>query len=275
MTLNEIRFIFNRALSASWNKIKFFITFIVLILCGVLVVFFRGIALDTGQWIALSLTFLPIFLCAGILLSLGILLIRIYHDEVKEKKVSYRRTLIKSWEVVIGASYFSVPMILCYLLLWMFLGIFVLLSEIPNIGEVFGAVLAFAPFLINLGTLLLTVLNFALLFYVTPILALKGFNRIQVSRILARRFKDDVFSNLFLIVIAMLPLLALLVLLTCSAFLTRSLCSACSTPVQTVLMWFFTMIPFTGILSPAVIFFFNFAAEAHVLVLNQQTNSHA
>ncbi|MGA8165423.1 MAG: hypothetical protein WB791_10480 [Waddliaceae bacterium] len=273
MTLDEIRFIFNRALSASWKKIKLIITFIVLVFCGVLIVFFQGIALDTGRWIALSLAFLPIFLCAGILLSLGILLIRIYHDEVKGKNISYKRTLVKSWEVVIGASYFSVPMILCYLLLWMLLGMFVLLSEIPNIGDVFSAVLAFGPFLINLGTLLLTILNLALLFYVTPILALKGFNRIQVSRILANRFKNDVFSNLFLIVIGLLPLFILLALLTGAALLTGSLCSSCSTPVQTILMWFFTMIPFMGILSPAVIFFFNFAAEAHVLVLKQQARS--
>jgi len=266
MTLEEVQFIFNRALSLTFSKAKLLLAFVVLAFCGLLVVFFRGIAVDAGQWLSLSLTFVPIFICGGVLLSVGILLIRIYHDEIKQKEVSYKKTLGKSWEVVIGASYFSVPIILSYLLLWMVLGIFVLLSEIPGIGIFFGTVLSFGPFLVNLGTLVLLVLNIALLFFVAPIIALKGFNRIQVSRTLVRRFKNDIFSNLFLVTIAALPLLFVVGLLTLSAFLTGSLCFACVTPLHTVLFWFFTMIPFTALLSPAVVFFFNFAAEGHVLI---------
>ena len=270
MTLDDVRFIFNRAFSKTFIKSKLVLTFVVLVLGGVMAVFFRGVAVDAGQWLSLSFTFLPIFLCAGVIFSLGILLIRIYHDEIKERKVSYKKTLGKSWEVVIGASYFSVPIILCYLLLWMLLGIFVLLSEIPGIGDFFSVILAFGPFLINLGTLVLIVFNLSLLFYVAPILALKGFNRIQVSRVLVKRFKQDIFSNLFLAMIATMPLLALLAVLTLAAFLTGSLCYTCTKPIHMVLMWFFTMIPFTFILSPAVVFFFNFAAEAHVLIMKNQ-----
>lgn len=273
MTLDEIRFIFDRAFLSTFTRAKLFLTFFVLALCGVLVVFFRGIGIDAGQWLALSLTFLPMFLCAGVLLSLGIFLIRIYHDEIKERKVSYKRTFIRSWEVVIGASYFSVPIILCYLLLWMLLGVFVLLSEIPSIGNIFSIILVFGPFLINLGTLVLIVLSLALLFYVAPILALKGFNRIHVSRLLVKRFKHNIFLNMLLAIIATLPLLALLGILTAAVFLTGTLIYPSSTPVQTVLIWFFTMIPFTAILSPAVIFFFNFAAESHVLIMKQQKES--
>lgn len=270
MTLDDVRFIFNRAVFETFSKTKLMMTFLVLALCGVLVVFFRGVAVDASQWLTLSLTFLPIFLCAGVLLSLGIILIRIYHDEIKERKVSYKTTFGKSWEVVIAASYFSVPIILCYLLLWMLLGIFVLLSEIPGIGDVFSVILAFGPFLINLGTLVLILLSLSLLFYLAPILALKGFNRIQVSRVLVKRFKYDIFSNLFLIGIAIMPIFALLAVLTIAALLTGSLCYPCSTPVHTVLMWFFMMIPFTAILAPAVVFFFNFAAESHVLIMKKQ-----
>lgn len=269
MTLNDVQNIFNRAVFGTLDKAKLFLTFIVLALCGVLVVFFRGVAVDASQWLALSLTFLPVFICAGVLLSLGVLLIRIYHDEVKDRKVSYKKTLGKSWEVVIGSSYFSVPIILCYLLLWMLLGIFVLLSKIPSMGEFFSVVLAFGPFLINLGTLVLIMGSVALLFYVAPVLALKGFNRIHVSRVLVRRFKYDIFSNLFLLGIAILPLIGTLGVLTASAFLTGSLYYTAYTPIHTVLMWFFTMIPFTAILSPIVVFFFNFAAESHVLIMKK------
>jgi hypothetical protein len=270
MTLEDVQYIFNRAVFGTLDKRKLFLTFVVLVLSGVLVVFFRGVAIDASRWLALSLTFIPIFLCAGVLLSLGVLLIRIYHDEIKNRKVSYKKTLGKSWEVVIGASYFSVPVILCYLLLWMLLGIFVLLSRIPSIGDFFGVVLAFGPFLLNLGTLVLMLGSLALLFYLSPVLALKGFNRIQVSRVLVKRFTYDIFSNLFLLGIALLPLLGGLGILTASALLTGTLYYTSPSAVNTVLMWFFTMIPFTAILSPMVVFFFNFAAESHVLIMKKQ-----
>jgi MFS family permease len=270
MTLNDIQFIFNRALSQSFSKKKLLLTFVILALCGVLIVFFRGLAVSANQWVLMSLTFLPVFLCAGVLLSAGIFLIRIYHDEVKKKKVSYRDVLAKSWEIIIGASYFSIPIILSYLLLWMLLGIFVLLKEIPGgIGEFFGVILAFGPFLINLGSLVLCLLNLSMLFFVAPVIALKGFDRITVSQTLVRRFKGDMFSNLLLGSIALFPLLFILGILVLAAFLTGAVCYHCESPVHNVLQWFFIMIPFVAVLSPAVVFFFNFAAEAHVLIMRQ------
>lgn len=269
MTFEEIQSIFNRALFNTFHRAKLLLTFVVLAMCGVLVVFFKGVSVQAGQWLAQSLTFLPIFLCAGVLFSLGILLIRIYHDEVKGKKVSFLRTLLRSWEVVIGSSYVSVPIILCYLLVWMLLGVFTLLSDIPSVGPFFHAILAFAPFLLNLSCLVLILINFALLFYVAPILALKGFNRLHISRTLMKRFRHDVFANVFLLLIALTPLITLLAVLSLAAWMTGSLCVGCSSVTETVLLWFFIMIPFTAILAPAVVFFFNFAAESHVLMMKQ------
>lgn len=265
MTLNDIRLGFNRALSLTFTRKKLLSVFLVLLTCGILVVFFRGLALDAGQWITLSLTFLPIFLCAGVLLSTGIILIRVYHDEIKKKAVSYRAVLNNSWNVVLGASYISIPIILSYLLLWMLLGIFFLLNSIPGIGEFFGVILAFAPFLLNLGAIVLCVLSLAMLFFVTPAVALKGLNSAQISQTVIRRFQYDVFLNMLLAGIAALPLLFILALLVTAALLTGAVCYNCDDAVHIVLQWFFMMIPFTALLAPAVIFFFNFAAEAHVM----------
>lgn len=266
MSLNDIQFIFNRAIAMSFSKKKLLLVFIILALCGLLVVFFRGLAMHAGDWMMMSMTFMPFFLCAGILLSTGIILIRIYHDEIKQKPFKYADILDKSWEIIIGASYFSIPLILSYLLLWMLLGIFFLLNGIPGVGEIFGVILSFGPFLINLGTLILCVLTFAMLFFVTPILALKGVNRIFVSQILVKRLQDDVFSNVLLALISILPMFFFSGLLILAAFLTGTLCYSCENPLYNVLQWFFIMIPFTCLLSPAVVFFFNFAAEAHVLM---------
>lgn len=273
MVFKDIQRVFNRALSLTFSKKKLLMVSIILILCGVMVVFFRGMAINAGEWILMSLTFLPFFLCAGVLLSTGIVLVRIYHDEIKGKPISYREILGKSWEVVIGASYFTIPIILSYLLLWMLLGIFVLLNAIPVIGDFFGVILAFGPFLLNLGSLVLCLLNAALLFFMTPVIALKGLNRIQVAQILANRLKRDPFSNILLSFMAALPLIFLLGLLILAAFMTGSICYSCENPLNNVLQWFFIMIPFAVLLSPAVVFFFNFAAEAHVLLQRQQVTA--
>jgi len=273
MTLSDIQFIFNRAFSKSFHMKKLLLVFVALALCGVLVVFFRGLAVNAGHWLILSLSFLPIFLCSGFLLSTGILLIRIYHDEIKNKPIKYGDIFAKSWEVILGSSYFSVPIILVYLLIWMLLGIFFLLRDIPSFGQFFAVILAFAPFLINLSSLLLCLLNFALLFFVAPVIALKGFNKIQISKSLVSRLENDPFSNLFFVLISVLPLFLVVLILSIAAFLTGTICYACEQPIYTVLQWFVIMIPFTALLSPAIVFFFNFAAEAHVLMQKELKQS--
>ena len=269
MNLSDVQFIFNRALSLTFNRKKLLLVFFVLALCGLLVVFFRALAINAGKWVLMSLSFMPIFLCAGVLLSVGIILVRIYHDEIKRKTFRYRDIMINSWEIVIGSSYFYIPIILCYLLLWMLLGIFVLLKEIPGIGEFFAVFLAFGPFLINLGSLALGVLSISLLFFLAPILALNGLNRIRITNILVKRLKGDMFSNILLAAIATLPLLFIFGLLLLAGVLTGSVCYTCTDPIHNVLQWFIMMIPFTALLSPAVVFFFNFATEAHVLIQRQ------
>ena len=265
MNLSDIQSSFNRALSLTFCKKKLLLVFFVLAMCGLMVVFFRGAALNADHWILMCLSFLPFFLCAGVLLSMGIFLIRIYHDEIKEKVVSYSETLNKSWELIIGASYISIPIILSYLLLWILLGFFILLLKTPIIGDFFSVILALGPFLINLACLVLCLLNISLLFFITPIIALKGLNRLYLTEHLITRLKQDVFTQVILVFFALLPLIGISVLLFCAVILTGPICPSCENPLNNVLQWFFIMLPFTALLSPAVVFFFNFAAEAHVL----------
>lgn len=266
MDLQDLSLVFNRALSFTFSRKKLFLVFCILALSGLSIVFFRGLALHAGQWVRLSLTFLPIFICAGILLATGIFLIRVYHDEVKNREVNYRNILASSWELLIGSSYFAIPIILSYLLLWMLLGLFVLLGEIPGIGEFFSVILSFAPFIIHLGTLVLCLLSLGLLFFIGPVIALKGTDKGAIVRMTAERLKKDPFSNTLLMIISLLPALFILGLLILSAELTGTICLDCKTSLQTILKWFFMMLPFAAFLTPAVIFFFNYAAEAHILM---------
>lgn len=269
MDLSDIQLGFNRALAHTFDKKKFLLVFVYLTLCGLFVVFFRGLSFNASQWLLLSLNFLPVFICAGILLSLGIFLIRVYHDEVKEKEVSYKQIFGKSWEMMIGATYFFVPVILSYLLLWMTLGIFLLLQQIPAFGEVVSALLAFAPFLLNLGTLFLCVLSLSVLFYLTPVIALKGYQRLLVTNTFINRFKTDAFSNLLLVLIALVPFLSIFGISLLAVYLTGTICINCENPISHTIQLFFIMIPFVAFLTPSVIFFFNFATESHVMLMKE------
>lgn len=269
----EIRKVYNRAWSQTFNRQKLLLTFCVLALCGLLAVFFRGLAVNSGRWVAMSMTFLPIFVCAGVLLSLGVILTRIYHDEVKKRQVSFTDTLNRSWEVVLGAGYVSIPLILGYLLLWMLLGIFYLLKEIPGLGDFIGVVLAFGPFLLNLASLMMAVLSLAILFFVTPMLALNPTGRLAIPQIILKRLKKDLFSNLALFILALQPLFATAILLVIAAVLTGTMYLDVDHAMEVVLQWFFIMVPFTALMAPPVIFFFNLAAETHVLLRNKQKAS--
>ena len=266
MNLLDIAFIFNRAFFLTFTRKKIWLVFGLLAISGLLVVFFKALAMNAGEWVQLSLTFLPIFLCSGILLGMGIFLIRVYHHEVKKRPVKYRQIASQSWEMIIGASYFAVPIILCYLILWLLLGVFVLLGEIPALGSFFSVVLSFAPFLINLGTLVLCLGSLLMLFFVAPIIALRGMESSLVFSLLIKRLKEDVFLNGLLLFVSLVPLFLVLFFLILSASLTGSLISEGQPSLQNVLTWFFIMLPFTAVLTPTVIFFFNFAAEAHVLI---------
>jgi hypothetical protein len=266
MDFATISYIFNRSLSLTFTKKKLLLVFCILAMSGTLIVFFRGISIHAGQWVQLSLTFLPIFICTGILLSTGIMLSRIYHDEVKNQNANYLSILSKSWEMMIGASYFAIPIILSYLLLWILLGVFVLLQEIPAIGEVFGLMLSFAPFLINLGTLILCVLSLLVLFFIAPVIALRGMEKGAVFQLTAKRLEQNPFGNIVLLILSLLPLIFILGLLLLSTWMTGTICVVCQKPIHTIMKWFFMMLPFVAFLTPAVIFFFNFAVESHVLM---------
>lgn len=267
MELTELSFIFDRALSKTIEKKKLLLVFLVSLACGLLVIFFKGVAAGASTWMKNSLFFLPFFLCAGVLLSTGILLIRVYHDEIKGKPVSYREVMAKSWEIVIGASYFSIPFILCYLLFWVLMGVFLLFEQVPLVGPFFSVILAFGPFLLNLGCIILCIFNVALLFYAAPVLALRGLSSAWVSKSLVIKFKSNVFGSLLLATIAVLPIAALIGILTTAELLSDPLLVVASKPLFSTMRWVFIMIPFAAVLTPAIIFFFNFSAEAHVLAM--------
>jgi len=242
------------------------LTFPVLVLCGILTVFCRALAHDASDWIAMSLAFLPILLSSGILLALGVLLIRIHIHEVKHLSLDFKRLIAGSLDLIMGTSYLSIPPLLAYLFLWMTLGFFFLLKEIPGIGNFFSVVLAFGPFLLIFGSLLLCLFNLGLLFFVAPAAAFQPFKRISLAKRVLGGFQGRLLSSIALFILALVPIGFVAGLLSLSALLTNVSFLIAEQSLSVALEWFFIMLPFCAILTPAVIFFFNFAAESYQIL---------
>ena len=266
MTFADIEHIFNRALRFSFSKKKFFFMFPVLVVCGLMLVFCRALAVNAGHWVVLSLTFLPVFLASGLLLAAGVVLARVYHHEVKMIPMSFKKILTQSWELLIGVSYLTLPLLLAYLFLWMVMGIFYLLREIPALGDVLGVVLAFGPFLLVLGSLVLSVFNLFLLFFATPHIALNSRLKLKLAEDVYSHFKENLFPSLTLFLLGLIPLLLGVGILSLAAFLTGVNFFVKAETLTIALQWFFIMIPFCGLLTPGILFFFNFAVESYALL---------
>src|SRR3990172_8087599 len=168
MSWKEVEHIFNRALKFSFSKRKLLFTVPVLIFCGLLIACFRALGVISASYVAISMTFLPIFFIAAVLIAAGIILARIYHHEVKGLEVHYRKTLSASRGLMIEVAYLAIPIVLSYLILWTVLGIFYLFREIPLIGDALGVILSFGPFLLLLGSFVLSLLCLAGLFFIVP-----------------------------------------------------------------------------------------------------------
>ncbi|MCB1213102.1 MAG: hypothetical protein KDK40_02275, partial [Chlamydiia bacterium] len=188
------------------------------------------------------------------------------HLEVKNQPFEILGLVKKSWQIVVGATYFSIPFILGYLLLWMLLGLFLLLASIPYFGMVFAVVLSFVPYLIQLAALVIVGVSLGMLFFFTPLMALTGIQRIEILQLLGRRFRIDPFLNICLFLLGLLPFIVTSILLSGAYYLTLPLLELGFDSTFHSLQMGVMLFPCALLLTPSVVFFFNFGAESHALM---------
>ena len=273
MFFKDLALCFNQSLQNAFSRKKFLFVFPVLVLCGVFIVFCKALALKASFWVSMSMVFLPIFFSSGILLSVGVILIRIYYHEKKSLKWRISEIVSRSLKLIIGTLYLSIPAIMIYLLLWVILGIFLLMQDIPYIGPFIGIVLSFAPFLIIFSSLVLVVINLAFLFFISPFIALKSKGKIEFAKEFFLRFRENIFSHLLFFFVAFFPIILIVILLSLAAILTNLQTITLSQSLYVALQWFFIMLPFCALVTPVVVFFFNFAAETYHLFYEEGESS--
>jgi hypothetical protein len=266
MTWKDVEEMFNRSLQLTLSRRKLIFMVPVLLFCGLMIVFCRTLAAGAGDWLGISLTFMPMFFCTAIFLAAGVILTRIYHHEVKQLSVSYRNTLSLSLDLMVEVAYLAVPVILSYLVLWTLMGLFYLLKAIPGIGDALGMLFSFGPFLLLLGLFVLCLVSLSMLFFVTPPVALHSAVRVQMLEGVWLRLRSNPFANIALMALGLIPLIFMAGMMVIAAVMTEKSYIASERTLALCIQWFFMMIPFCALLTPAVIFFFNFAAESYIFM---------
>lgn len=264
MTFFDLRSMFNRALFHSFTKKKFFFVFFVLVSIALLAAFCRALAFQLSSWASMGFVFLSIVISMGIILGTGIVLIRLYHDEVKNKESSFRRVLMRSWKLVIGSAYVTLPFLFLFLFIWICFGFYLFLKGIPSLGMIVETLFAFIPFLLFFLSLITCLFAVVLLFFISPMLSLNEKKSAQIVPLFINRLKKDMGIIFFSFWIGVFPLLVVAALLLLSFILTEMRVLTTLGCVQLALQWFVMSIPFAAILTPFMIFFFNFSTEVYV-----------
>lgn len=269
----EIEQAFNRALLFTLVRKKFFLIFPTLLLGGIIVVLSHMLWVGSNPWVRASLAFVPGFLIMAFFLAIAIPLIRLYRDEVTQKPVSVNQTLRNSWKLMGSISSLILPVVTAYLVLWFILGIFYLLKNLPVMGEALAGILSFGPFLLIAGSLVLCVVSFALLFFLTPVVALRSMMSWELAEDVLKGIGKEPFLHAILLFIGLFPIVLVVAFLILAATLTGMTYFITERTWAIALQWFVIMIPFAALISPIMLFFFNFAGESFMILQRRKTKS--
>lgn len=264
MTLKEIEKMFNRSLVHALDLRKCLCLFLVLLVSGFVVLFFQGLALYSKLWLKLPLQFIPLFLAVGLVMGGGIFLIRLYDQELSGEHPAVFTIAMHSWDVLLKSFYLTLPLVMVFMVFWVLIGVLMLLKSIPYLGPLLGVILAFAPFILNLGILMLFLTAFLAFFFQAPFLAK---TESEQKRGVLQRIREDFFLNLLLFAIAYLPVWVVWEFVKYAVLMTRQFYSYGDSQIAMIFQNVLILLPFAAILTPAVIFFFNFAYESHLALL--------
>ncbi len=271
MKFSDLESMCQRASLHTLGKTKVSVTTLALLLSGLFCLFCLSLATNAQPWMALALGFLPLFITPAILMGLGVVLIRSFHDEVKQRDSGIAALFVQSWDAAIRASFIFVPLLLTFLVAWIAEGIFLLVQQLPFIGEIIATLLAFVPFLLNLGAVLLSLTGLYLLFVLTPSMSLKSFAAEGMLEQILVSCRRHVLLRCTMLLVSLLPFLLSCGLLAIAGKVTASVLTSSPNDLQFLIQCFVMMIPMGVILAPSVIFFFNMATETEIYLLKQST----
>lgn len=254
---------FNDSLSFSLKKCV--PTFLVLLLCSIVFLFFKTLSFHAHAWVSFSFFFFPLMIGAFLLSALGIFLIDLYFHEKKGIKLTLKELVPHFLEKLLRTTYLTLFPILIFFILWIVLGFFLLIKEAPIFGSFIGAFLSFIPFLLVFSSVLLLCYDLFVLFFILPSLDLKKKGEVWFKETFLL-FKAKPFEHLNLVFIALIPFIITLLLIAFSLNLMTLFEESSSNILLQIIGQFFVYLPICLLLTPSVIFFFQFSFQAHKLL---------
>lgn len=267
MTIKNLSEMFNRALFHAFDLKKFISLFLVLVASGFIFLFLQGIGIYTHVWFKLLFYYVSLLSISTLLMCSGIVLVKAYIQELKGEEVDLIKLFKSSHEGFLRTSYGVLLLLAALVGFWIILGVFFLLKAIPYLGVVLGIVLAFGPFLLQLGIFLLLIAALFLLFFAVPEYAASEDFDWRVS---LRRACQDPFSHLLLLGIAFLFVWVVWKIISTAGWVSLQLFSYGDSSIEITLQSFFVMLPLMAALTPFVNFFFNFAFEAYAYAVKSR-----
>ncbi len=251
----------------SWlsiDKKKCLLVFFTLCVCGIFVVFSRVIGVQANMWVRLSLTLMPLFVSTTLLFALGILLANMTRHERSNEQPKFLQVFMESVKAFNSILYLTLPLFFVYLIAWLTLGFFMVLKAIPTVGDFVGVFLSFGPFILIFGSLVLAFLNVLFLFFLTPLLAFQENLNFKTIKENCSLFKKNILVSTCILALAAFPIFFILCFLIGAALLTKFSYFANTSAIFVGLQWFFLMLPFNALLTPFILFFFNFSSNVYL-----------
>jgi len=264
MTVEDIEKIFNRAFSKAFCRKKNFFLFPVLFICG-MIIEFSNTFLGRGSFFGVFYPFVSLFLSAGIVLAAGVLVVKMYIFEIKGVDYKIGTVILSSIQIISTVLTLCLPLMAIYLVLWVVMGLFFLFKQMPGFGDLCATVLSFGPFVLILASFSLLMVAVLALFFLTPHLALKKSLDAEPFKEMIKRVAQSVFSNSLLFFIGFFPVGVIFSLLCFGIKMTESTYFIAQEGVGRALQSIVMKVPFTLILTPFVLFFFNFSCESYLL----------
>ncbi|MCH9625855.1 MAG: hypothetical protein S4CHLAM123_10390 [Chlamydiales bacterium] len=268
MTLSHLTQMFNRSIKGALDLKKIILLFVMLFCVGVFYLITQAFAHFATDWLGMFFNMLSIVFAIGVMLFAGGILTKLYFNKDMSSSLQPNTLFRSSWGIFLRSAYIALGFLAVFLSIWLATGVFWFLNAIPYFGYLMSTVFVFGPFFLNLIALLVCFAALFVLFFCTPFLASE---EPLEHRSLLAQLKKNYFSNALFLVIAVVPVWIVFSFVLKATRMTVEVYGAEMHFFGSLVQVFFIMLPFLAVLTPALIFFFNFAAEASVMI--QQDDS--
>jgi hypothetical protein len=253
MTLDETCI---RAFRHSFKAEKIFLCYPILFVSSLVICFVLAMLHSASDWVIFGAISVPVYLTLGLLASLSVFIHRIYYHELRGDSINYKDIFAASINRMLNGVFLSLPLMVTHLLLWVLLGVFFFLQDVPYLGTLVAVLFSMLPYAFLVVILGLPIFTVFVLFYGSCYFAFD----LTVELEPLKEKPLTIFRNFF---IGLLPLALAILFFGSIYWFTMDLFKIEENILALTLQRIFLLIPFSLYLSPFILFFFHFGLESY------------